>query len=41
MQVRRERVNLSPHVNTSKLFELKKKLNASPDAGEEMGEKMI
>jgi hypothetical protein len=28
MHVRRERVNLSPHVNTSKLFEFKKKLNA-------------
>jgi hypothetical protein len=34
MHVRRERVNLSPRVNTSKLFELKKKLNAAPDAGE-------
>jgi hypothetical protein len=41
MHVRRERVNLSPHVNTSKLFEFKKKLNASPDAGEEMRENMI
>ena len=35
MHVRRERVNLSPQVNTSKLFELKKKLNATPDAGED------
>ena len=35
MHVRRERVNLSPHVNTSKLFEIKKKLNAAPDAGED------
>jgi hypothetical protein len=33
--VRRERVNLSPRVNTSKLFEFKKKLNATPDAGED------
>jgi uncharacterized protein YukJ len=32
MHVRRERVNLSSHVNTSKLFEFKKKLNAAPDA---------
>ena len=31
----RERVNLSPQVNTSKLFELKKKLNAAPNAGED------
>jgi hypothetical protein len=35
MPVRRERVNLSPRVNTSKLFEVKKKLNATPDAGED------
>ena len=35
MHVRRERVNLSPQVNTSKLFELKKKLNATPDEGED------
>jgi hypothetical protein len=35
MHVRRERVNLSPHVNTSKLFEFKNKLNAAPDAGED------
>ena len=35
MHVRRERVNLSPRVNTSKLFEFKKKLNAVPDAGED------
>ena len=34
MHVRRERVNLSPWVNTSKLFEFKKKKNATPDAGE-------
>jgi hypothetical protein len=35
MHVRRERVNLSSQVNTSKLFEFKKKLNAAPDAGED------
>jgi hypothetical protein len=35
MHVRRERVNLSPRVNTAKLFEFKKKLNATPDAGED------
>jgi hypothetical protein len=35
MHIRRERVNLSPRVNTSKLFEFKKKLNAAPDAGED------
>ena len=35
MHVRRERVNISPRVNTSKLFEFKKKLNATPDAGED------
>ena len=35
MHVRRERVNLSPRVNTSKLFEFKKKLNATSDAGED------
>jgi hypothetical protein len=31
MHVRRERVNLSPQVNTSKLFKFKKKLNAAQD----------
>jgi hypothetical protein len=35
MHVRRERVNLSSQVNTSKLFEHKKNLNATPDAGED------
>ena len=35
MHVRRERVNLSSQVNTSKLFEFKNKLNAAPDAGED------
>ena len=35
MHIRRERVNLSPRVNTSKLFEFKEKLNAAPDAGED------
>ena len=35
MHVRRERVNLSPRVNTSKLFEFKKKLKAAPDAGKD------
>ena len=35
MHVRRERVNLSPRVNTSKLFEIKKNVNAAPDAGED------
>ena len=35
MHVRRERVNFSPQVNTSKLFEYKKILNAAPDAGED------
>jgi hypothetical protein len=35
MHVRRERVNLSSQVNTSKLFEFKTKLNAAPDAGED------
>jgi hypothetical protein len=35
MHIRRERVNLSPRVNTSKLFEFKKKLNAAADAGED------
>ena len=35
MHVRRERVNLCPQVNTSKLFEFLKYLNAAPDAGED------
>ena len=35
MHIRRERVNLSPRVNTSKLYEFKKELNAAPDAGED------
>ena len=35
MHVRRERVNLNPQVNTSKLFEFKKKLNGASDAGED------
>ena len=35
MHVRRERVNLSSRVNTSKLFEFKKNVNAAPDAGED------
>jgi hypothetical protein len=35
MHVKRERVNLSPRVNTSKLYEFKKELNAAPDAGED------
>ena len=35
MHVRRERVNLSSQVNTSKLFEFLKNLNAVPDAGED------
>jgi hypothetical protein len=33
MHVRRERVNLSPQVNTSNFLNLKKKLHAAPDAG--------
>ena len=35
MHVRRERVNLSPRVNTSKLFEFNKNLNVAPDEGED------
>jgi hypothetical protein len=35
MNVKRERVNLSTRVNTSKLYEFKKELNAAPDAGED------
>jgi hypothetical protein len=35
MHVRRERVNLSPQVKTSKLFQVFKDLNAAPDAGED------
>jgi hypothetical protein len=35
MHVRRERVNLNYHVNTSKLFEFLKNLNAAPVAGED------
>ena len=36
MHVRRERVNVRPQVNTSKLFEILKNLNAAPDTGDDL-----